>query len=52
MTTDTIAAIATNQTGNSIGVVKISGNDAKKIGEKIIRHEMNVSSVKESPQLP
>lgn len=40
--TDTIAAVATTQCKNSVGIVRISGNNAKKIGERITKKKLKI----------
>jgi len=44
MCSETITAIATNQGQSGIGVVRISGKDAKRIGEKITKKKLKIRS--------
>lgn len=45
MTTDTIAAIATGMTNSGIGIVRVSGEDAFSIVDKIYRSKSGTKKI-------
>lgn len=52
MTSDTIAAIATALTNSGIGIIRVSGNEAFDIVDRIFRPKNKRKKLKEEKHIP